>query len=167
MAGKFAAYLLGNIVLWQMGLRHFFSGDHNMDVISTFPFFHHRRGITNTTISPRLSETQHDTVHHKENIYIGNDVWIGHGAVLFRGVTIGDGACIGAFSVITKDIPAYSVAVGHSRIVRKRFSQEDIDFLLELKWWDFPDSVVATLAPILHTPNVDLLRQWAKDHGIN
>lgn len=70
---------------------------------------------------------------------VGNDVWIGAGAVVVDGVTIGDGAVVGAGAVVTRDIPPYAVAAGvPARVLRYRFDQETIDFLLELRWWDRP-----------------------------
>lgn len=144
----------------------FWGRDHNINCISTFPFYHFRRGIR---CQPPLPETKGDTVPDKRepvHINIGNDVWIGEGTTIFQGATIGDGACIGAFSLITKDISPYSVVVGHSRILRKRFTQKDIDFLLKLKWWDFDDKTVGELAPILHTSDIGLLRKWADDKGM-
>ncbi|MDO8503808.1 MAG: hypothetical protein Q7S60_03895 [bacterium] len=101
----------------------------------------------------------------KLKVVIGNDVWIGSNAILFREVTIGDGVVIGAFSKITKDIPPYSVVVGDSRIIKKRFPDEDIEFLLKLKWWDFEDQEVADIAHILCSPDINLLRTWAKENG--
>ena len=76
----------------------------------------------------------------QENGYattIGNDVWIGAKALIMEGVTIHDGAIIGAGAVVTNDIPPYAIAVGvPAKVIRYRFSKEDISFLLELKWWD-------------------------------
>ena len=146
-------------------VKAFMSKDHNMDVISTFPFTHPRMPITKLITNPPLPTTQYISTKQK-GIIIGNDVWLGVGAIIFRGVNIGDGACIGAFSIVTKDIPPYSVVVGHSRITKTRFPAEDVEFLLKLKWWDLPDQVVADIAPILHTPDVGLLRQWAMEYKL-
>lgn len=78
-----------------------------------------------------------------EKCEIGNDVWIGSGANILRGVTIGDGAIIGASSVVTKDVPPYSVVVGNpARIIRMRCKQEWIDRLEALKWWELPDDII-------------------------
>lgn len=144
-------------------VKAFLEKDHNMNTISTYPFGHSHLPFTARHGKPpeRPGMQPFATMHR--DIHIGNDVWLGYGAIIFRGVHIGDGACIGAFSAITKDIPPYSVAVGHSRIIRKRFRQEDIDFLLKLKWWDFPDETVAEIAPILRTPDFSLLRKWAEE----
>lgn len=71
---------------------------------------------------------------------IGNDVWIGNGALLVGGITVGDGAVIGAGAVVTKDVAPYAVVAGNpAKELRRRFSDEDIAFLQELKWWDRPD----------------------------
>jgi acetyltransferase-like isoleucine patch superfamily enzyme len=70
-------------------------------------------------------------------INIGNDVWIGTRAVILDGVTIGDGAIVGAGSVVTKDIPPYAIVTGiPATILRYRFDIAEITFLTELKWWD-------------------------------
>ena len=77
---------------------------------------------------------------NKGDIVIGNDVWIGYEAVILAGVTIGDGAVIGARAVVTKDIPPYTIVVGvPAKPIRKRFSQETIDLLLKIKWWNWPE----------------------------
>ena len=69
---------------------------------------------------------------------IGNDVWIGAGASIMTGITIGDGAVIGANAVVTKDVPPYAVVVGvPARIIKYRFSESIIKQLLEIKWWSY------------------------------
>ena len=70
-------------------------------------------------------------------ITIGNDVWIGGHSTVLPGVTIGDGAIIGAGAVVSKDIPPYAIAVGCPiRIIKYRFDEETIQQFLDLKWWD-------------------------------
>lgn len=72
------------------------------------------------------------------SIKIGNDVWIGEGAFISRGVTIGDGAIIAARAVVTKDVPPYAIVGGvPAKIIRYRFSEEIIEQLLELQWWNY------------------------------
>lgn len=75
----------------------------------------------------------------KEQICIGNDVWIASGVTINRGVKVGDGAIIGAGAVVTKDVPPYAVVVGvPAKILKFRFEQRIINELLEMKWWDWP-----------------------------
>jgi len=140
------------------------SHDHNTQNISTFPFGHGNMPISKLMKPPLPGRAQFNTMRKLE-IVIGNDVWIGTDAVIFREVTIGDGAVIGAFSIITKDVPPYSVVVGNDRIIRKRFSDKDIKFLLKLKWWNFEDQEVADIAPILCSPDIAKLRTWAVKNG--
>jgi virginiamycin A acetyltransferase len=140
-------------------VKAFMWGDHNFDLISTFPFPHHKFGYKGK-IGPKHPETQRYNKRHRYEINIGNDVWIGYGVILFRDVTIGDGCVLGAFSKITKDIPPYSIVVGDSRITRKRFLDEDIHFLLKLRWWDLTDEFLKDVIPLLHTSNIKLLKDW-------
>ena len=76
-------------------------------------------------------------------IIIGNDVWIGHGAIILRGVEIGDGAVIGAGAVVACDVPAYSIVSGNpARVVKYRFSDEIINRLIAVKWWDYGPEIL-------------------------
>ncbi len=78
--------------------------------------------------------------YDKDNIEttIGNDVWIGANVVIKKGVTISDGAIIGASAMVTKDIPAYAIAVGNpARVIKYRYNKIDIKWLLDIKWWNF------------------------------
>lgn len=80
---------------------------------------------------------------YTEPAIIGNDVWIGANAIVLQGVKIGDGAVIGAGSVVTKDVPEYSIAVGiPAKIVRKRLEEDTVIKLKESEWWNkTPDEV--------------------------
>ena len=80
-----------------------------------------------------------DENHFEEfqNITIGNDVWIGANSMILDGVKIGNGVIIGAGAVVTKNIPDYAIVGGvPAKVIKYRFKQEEIDFLLEYKWWD-------------------------------
>lgn len=76
-------------------------------------------------------------------IVIGNDVWIGAGAIILPEVKIGDGAIIGGGAVVTHDIPAYAIAVGvPAKILRYRFTQDRIQQLLKIAWWNWDDDKI-------------------------
>ena len=82
--------------------------------------------------------------YKKGDVRIGNDVWIGEDTQILNGVTIGDGAIIGAHAVIAKDVPPYAVVVGNpGRVVKYRFSEDIIEQLLKIKWWDWEERKVS------------------------
>ena len=79
---------------------------------------------------------------------IGNDVWVGLRVTIKAGVNIGTGAVIGAGSVVTHDVPPYAIVAGiPAKIIRYRFSDDIINELLELKWWDCTSEQLQTLSP--------------------
>ena len=81
---------------------------------------------------------------------IGNDVWISQNAVILPGVHIGDGAIVGANSVVGSDIDPYTIVVGNpAKVLRKRFDDELIDLILRFKWWDRSIEEIDSLIPIL------------------
>ena len=83
----------------------------------------------------------------KGNINIGNDVWIGYNATIMAGVTIGDGAIIATNSTVIKDVEPYSIVGGNpANKIKKRFAEDVITRLLELKWWDWDiDKITANI----------------------
>ncbi len=88
------------------------------------------------------------TYPNKGDITIGNDVWIGYNATIMAGVTIGDGAIIATNSTVIKDVAPYSIVGGNPAIeVKKRFSDDKIEQLLVLKWWDWdPEKITKNLS---------------------
>lgn len=109
-------------------VKIFLGHEHYMKRVSMYPF----NDFGDFTIDK-------DTFgYSKGDVIIGNDVWIGYGAIILSGVTIGDGAVIGARSVVTKNVEPYTVVVGSpARPVKKRFEDETISRLLKIKWWNW------------------------------
>ena len=104
--------------------------NHLTDAVSTFPF-----AIFGNGWEDAMKEKTYPT---KGDTTIGNDVWIGYKAMIMAGVTIGDGAIIASRSVVTKDVAPYSIVGGNpAKEIKKRFSEEKIEKLLKLKWWDW------------------------------
>lgn len=95
-------------------------------------------------------------------VVIGNDVWIGHGAVVLPGVAIGDGAAIGANAVVSRDVAPYTIAAGvPARPLRARFPREIAARLAALAWWDWPQEKLAEAVPDMQTlPVEDFLARW-------
>lgn len=111
-------------------------GAHPINMVSTSPVFIGGRNVFNINFSHREAALN-------ANVYIGNDVWIGEAVFVNDGITIGDGAIIGAHSVVTHDIPPYAIVAGApAKILHYRFSDEQIQKLLEIKWWDWPEEKI-------------------------
>ena len=105
--------------------------------VSTSPMFFSLAKQNGYTFSQKqlIKEIKYAEANYP--VVIGNDCWIGHGVSIVGGVKIGDGAVVLAGSVVTKDIPPYAIVGGvPAKIIKYRFSDEDIDFLLETKWWN-------------------------------
>jgi acetyltransferase-like isoleucine patch superfamily enzyme len=121
-------------------------GNHRIDTVTTFP-------IQRRFKLPGAEDAGQPW--SKGDVVIGNDVWIGMGVKILGGVTIGDGAVVGAWSVVTKDVAPYEIVAGvPARPQGKRFSQEIIDSLLRIRWWEWEDSVVIARAQELASPDV-------------
>lgn len=97
---------------------------------------------------------------NKGDIIIGNDVWIGYEAVIMAGVTIGDGAINGTRAVVTKDVPPYTIVGGvPAKPIRKRFSDDVIERLLKLKWWDLPPEEILPKIKDIQSGNFTVLNK--------
>jgi acetyltransferase-like isoleucine patch superfamily enzyme len=121
----------------------FLGGNHRTDWATTFPFGHIHQQTFNKFNGVGHPQTKGDVI-------IGNDVWIGTHVTIMSGITIGDGACIANNSVVTKDIPPYTIVGGNpAKVIKQRFDDETINQLLELKWWDMGDHHINELSPYL------------------
>lgn len=132
--------IIGKFCQIASGVTFIMNGaNHLQDSVSTFPF-----AIFSNDWKDAMEGKSYPT---KGNTEIGNDVWIGFDATIMPGVKIGDGAIIGSKSVVTKDVEPYSIVGGNpARLIRKRFSDEKIAELMEMKWWDWPvEKITANL----------------------
>jgi len=121
-------------------------GEHRTEWLTTYPM---------TAIFSHPSSVAR-TIRNKGDVVIGNDVWIGLDAMILSGVTVGNGACIGARTVITQDVGAYEIWAGNpARLVRCRFSPEQVAALERIAWWDWPLEQIARAWPLLLSGNVD------------
>lgn len=93
---------------------------------------------------------------------IGNDVWIGSEAIIMPGVSVGNGAVIGARAVVTRDVEPYSIIGGNpAKVIRKRFRDREIALLHEMAWWDWSDDRLSFAMPIITSGDVEALyRYW-------
>ncbi|MBB6610341.1 antibiotic acetyltransferase [Pontibacter sp. Tf4] len=99
---------------------------------------HYTNRLSTSFINSKLFKNNIKDYHSEGSVIIGNDVWIGTHAVILTGVTIGDGAIIGANSLVNKDVPPYAIVGGSpAKVISYRFEPEIIDELLNLKWWEW------------------------------
>ena len=99
----------------------------------------------------------------KGDTVIGNDVWIGRESVIMPGVEIGDGAIIAAYSVVAKNVPAYTVyGKNPAKFIKNRFDEELKDLLLRFRWWDLPPEELVDVLPVLCNPDLEELRKFLK-----
>ncbi len=121
-------------------------GAHKIDAVSTSPVFNKGRNIFGKNFGKIEFSPYKTTV-------IGNDVWIGNRALVLQGVKIGDGAIVGAGSVVTKDVEPYTIVAGNpARVIRKRFDDETIEKMIELKWWDMPEEELRKYGDCFENP---------------
>lgn len=148
--------IIGKFCQIASGVNFVMNGaNHQMNCASTFPFYI-MEGWNQDVPSIDDLPLKGDTV-------VGNDVWIGQNVTVMPGVHIGDGAIIGMNSVVAKDIPPYSIAVGNpARVVRKRFDDELTDMLLQLQWWNLPVEQIDALIPVLSCSDLQKVKTAIK-----
>ena len=130
--------------------------NHQMNAVSTFPFYM----LEGWNMKP---PAQSD-LPYKGDTIIGNDVWIGQNATILPGVHVGDGAIIGANSVVASDVEPYSIVVGNPvKLIRYRFDGELTSLLLKLKWWDKPVEEINELIPILTNSDLEFVKNKIRE----
>ena len=138
--GESATLKIGAFCSIADGVRIVLGGEHGTDRVTTYPFdvFRNMRDI-----AAELPGT-------KGNVVIGNDVWIGLDAMILSGVSVGNGAVIGASSVVASDVPPYSIVVGNpARVIKKRFDDVTIARLEQIQWWGRSDERIERALPFL------------------
>ena len=122
------------------GNVHIGGAEHPADWISTSPVFQKVKHS-----GPTLRYAEHALPQLKKTV-VGNDVWIGFGAIIKQGVKIGDGAIVGSGAVVTKDVAPYSIVGGcPAKLIRYRFDEEIISELNALQWWNMSDEKLSQL----------------------
>ena len=130
-------------------------GEHNPDWVTTYPF--------NDLMKQDYGAIRGQP-RSKGDVVIENDVWIGMGARIMSGVHIGDGAVIGAYALVTKNVAPYTVVGGvPAKVIRKRFTPRQTEDLMEIAWWDWPIEKIAEAVPLLQSNRITEFIERYKD----
>lgn len=137
--------IVGNYCSIAAGVEILLGGEHRYETISTYPFgsFH-----------PDLRSLDH--FRSKGHVVIGSDVWIGRNVTILSGVTVGHGAVIAAGSLVAKDVPPYALVGGNpAKLIKYRFTPIQIEKLLNIAWWDWPEGKILGCAEQLSEDGID------------
>ncbi len=145
--------IIGKFCQIAAGVEFVMNGaNHQMNAVSTFPFY----TLEGWDMKPPAASD----MPFKGDTVIGNDVWIGQNATILPGVHIGDGAIIGANSVVASDVEPYSIVVGNPvKLIRYRFDGELTSLLLKFKWWDKPVEEINALIPVLTNSDLEFVKK--------
>ncbi len=146
--------IIGKFCAIGKGVEFIMNGaNHRMNSVTTYPFNIMGGGWEKCT--PQLGD-----LPLKGDTMVGNDVWLGQNVTVLPGVHIGDGAIIGANSVVSKDVAPYHIVGGNPiRVIRKRFDDDTIACLLQLKWWDWSADKITENLEILCSGDISKIRE--------
>ncbi|WP_027087253.1 CatB-related O-acetyltransferase [Cohnella panacarvi] len=133
--------------------------NHPTTLITTHPFLYHPNDYMGEFIPSDLLDTHSladiNALTKNGKIVIGNDVWIGAKTVILPSVHIGNGAIVAAGAVVTKDVPDYAIVAGvPAKVIKYRFSREEITILNEIRWWEWPDEKIASKSKLFANPKL-------------
>jgi len=139
--GKFCS-IAGNV---KLGMA-----THTLDKLSTSPIFTESHNAT------KQQWTVVSTINPYNRVSVGNDVWIGTEALVMGGVTIGDGAVVGAGAIVTKDVPPFAVVAGvPAKVIKYRFSEDQIHELINIAWWNWTDEKLRGHLELFQSNNIN------------
>ena len=158
--GNFCSFALGADVV----------PNHEMNYITTHPMLYAGQNYTNIKLeystfknSPGYFDgvSPHDTVTKRKRSIIGNDVWLGRNVIITNGANIGNGVIAGAGAVITKDVPDYAVVAGvPARIIRYRYTPEQIEALNKIQWWNWSDDEIRERYDDFYLPIEEFIQKY-------
>jgi acetyltransferase-like isoleucine patch superfamily enzyme len=149
---------IGRFTATAADVEVFVGGNNRTDWVSSYPF---------RIMFDLPGALQDGAPSSRGDVEIGHDVWIGKGSKILSGVRVGNGAVIGAYSVVPRDVRPYAIVVGNPAVeVRRRFTDEQIDMLQRIAWWDWPLQQILEAVPMLSTDNVGaFIDRWGPAVG--
>ena len=155
--GEIPHFLLGRFSSLARGITCVTGANHSYKNVSSFPF--------DTNVVRNLFGDVEPVPNTRPNHYqviVGHDVWIGMNATILGGVKIGNGAVVGAGSVVTRDVPPYAIVAGNpARIVKYRFDELTIKKFLAVKWWNWSLDKIKANLPLMTDVEGFLSQHWS------
>ena len=140
---------IGNFCSIAANCNIYLGGNHRSDWVTTYPFGHLNQQVFNKFNGKGHPSTNGDVI-------IGSDVWIGDNVTIMSGVTVGDGAILANNSHVVKNVDPYSIVGGNpAKLIKYRFTNEQITQLLEIKWWYWDDEKINKYTTLLCNSNID------------
>jgi acetyltransferase-like isoleucine patch superfamily enzyme len=144
-----AKLYIGNFCSIAGNVNVYLGGNHNINWVTTYPFGHIHQNVFNNFNGEGHPSTKGDVI-------IGNDVWIGNNVTIMSGCKIGDGTVIANNSHVVKNTESYSLIGGNpAKLIKYRFTKEQINKLLEIKWWNWDDDKINKFCNLLCDTNID------------
>jgi len=149
--------VIGNFCSIAKNVKIIVDGNHRTDWITTYPLGQFVEGVARNQGHPA----------GKGDMTIGSDVWIGRDALIVPGVQIGDGAVIAAGSVVTRDVRAYEIVGGNpAQHISSRFADDQIEALMNIRWWDWPMDKIKTNSRLLQSSRIDeFIEKFAREES--
>ncbi|MGD6934326.1 MAG: CatB-related O-acetyltransferase [Candidatus Bathyarchaeia archaeon] len=163
LAKKARGSKVGNFCSLSDGIKFSFLGKHNYKWVTTYPFydFYNSWGFENELW--HKGKPDEDKIEASP-IVIENDVWVASNVVFKEGVIVHNGAVVAMGSLVTKDVPAYALVGGNpAKVIKYRFTPDQIAALLEIEWWNWSDREIKKVLPLLLSEDVDDLIRYVKN----
>lgn len=163
LAARARGSRIGNFCSIAHAVKFVFMGKHNYHAVSTYPFysFFDKWGVD----SPAWHKGAVNAAEIPAGpIIVENDVWIASNVTVKENVRIGNGAVVAMGSLVTKDVPPYSIVGGNpAKVIKYRFSESQIEALQDIAWWSWPDEEIKPIVPMLLSEDIDALIRFAKN----
>ena len=154
---------IGNFCSLSSDITFAFLDKHNYNWLSTFPFYAFYEEWKFDLPPAYIKGVFDPSVYRPNPIIVENDVWIASKVTVLEGVTIHNGAVVAMQSLVTKDVPPYAVVGGcPAKVIKYRFSPEEIDELLKIAWWNWSDEEIRKVVPLLISEKISDFIELAK-----
>lgn len=165
LAKKARGSRVGNFCALSSGVKFSFLGKHNYNWVSTYPFYDFFDAWGFETDVWHKGAPDEGAIEAKP-IIIENDVWIASNVLIKEGVRVGNGAVVAMGSLVTKDVPPYALVGGNpAKVIKYRFTDQQISALQAAAWWNWPDGEIKKVVPLLLCEDVEALISYAKNRA--